>query len=124
MSTISSYDEALDFYPVAKSAAMSSKHSISDRVECSAPDAAGIHRQQIRHPIKHLPRGFIRESKQQNISRIDAVLEQVSYSISEGSCLARARARDNQHRSRRSCHRGKLLLVQFRRVIDVNRAGA
>src|SRR4029453_19676426 len=60
---------------ITESAAMPAQYPISDRVECPAPKSARIDRQQIRNPIEHLPGGFVGEREQQNISRIDSVLQ-------------------------------------------------
>ena len=68
--------------------------------------------------------GFVREGEQQNISRIDPVLEQVGHAIGERARLARARAGDDKERARRSGHGRELLLVQLRGVIDVDRCGS
>ena len=97
------------------------QHAVANGVKRSAPKAARVHRQQVRDPIEHLARGFIRESKEQNISRIDPVLEQVSDAICQRPRLAAARARDHEQGARRSRHRRELLLVQIRRVIDADR---
>jgi hypothetical protein len=90
-------------------------------MECPAPESARIHRQQIRDAIEHFARGFVREREQQNVSRIDPVLEQVRHAIGEGARFARARAGDHQDRPRRSGHRRELLFIQLRRVIDVGK---
>ena len=60
---------------------MSAQHSIADGMKGSAPKSTRIERQQIGNPIEHLPRSFIREGEQENIARIDPVLEQVGYSV-------------------------------------------
>ena len=92
-------------------------------MECSAPESARIHRQQIRDAIQHFAGCFIREREQQNISRIDPVLEQVRHAIREGSRFSRARSRDHKDRSGRSSDRRELLFVQLSGVIDVDRRG-
>ena len=54
---------------------MTPQHAIADRMKSAAPNSAGVDRQQIRHAIEHLSRGLVRESQEQDISRIDSVLE-------------------------------------------------
>ncbi len=71
--------------------------------------------------IEHLARGFVRESEQQDIARVDAVLEQVRDAIGERARLPAARAGDDQERPGRRRHRRELLLIQLRRVINVDR---
>ena len=92
-------------------------------MECSAPESARIHRQQIRDAIQHFAGCFVREREQQNISRIDPVLEQVRHAIREGARFSRARAGDHKDRARRSSHRRELLFVQLSGVINVDRRG-
>ena len=106
---------------IPERASMPAQHPIPDRVKGSAPESARVHRQKIRHAIEHLPRGFVRESEQQDIARIDAVLEQIGDAIGQRARLAAARAGDHQQRPRRRRHRRELLLIQLRRVIDVDR---
>ena len=106
---------------ITERASMPAQHSISDRVKRAAPEPAGIHRQKIRDAIEHLPRGLVRESEQQDIARVDPVLEQISDAISQRARLPAARAGDDQQRTRRRGHRRELLLIQLRRVIDVDR---
>ena len=60
---------------VTERAAVAAQHPVTDRVKCAAPKSAGIDRQQIRDAIEHLPRGFVREREQQNVARINSVLE-------------------------------------------------
>ena len=55
---------------------MAAQHPVPDRVKGPAPKSARIHRQQVRDPIQHLARGFVREGEEQYVPRIDAVLEQ------------------------------------------------
>ena len=100
---------------------MPAQHAIPDRMKRAAPKAARIHRQQIRHAIEHLPRGFIRKRKQQDIARVDPVLEQIRHAIGQRARLPAARAGDDQERPGRSRHRRELLLIELRRVIDVDR---
>ena len=106
---------------VTERAAVPAQHPIADRVKCAAPNPAGIDRQQIRDAIEHLPRGLVREREQQNISRIDSVLEQIRDAISERARFSRARAGDDEQRPGRRRHSRELLLIQLRRVIDVDR---
>jgi hypothetical protein len=60
---------------ITESAPVTAQYPVSDRVECPAPKAARIDGQQIRNSIEHLPRSFIRERQQQNISGINSVLQ-------------------------------------------------
>jgi len=86
-----------------------------------APKPACIDGQQIRNSIEHLPRGFIREREQQDISRIDPVLEQVRNPVGECARFATACACDHEQRTGRSRYSRKLLFIQLCRVIDVDR---
>jgi hypothetical protein len=60
---------------ITESAAVTAQYPISHRVECPAPKSAGIDGQQIRNAIEHLPGGFVGEREQQDISRINSVLQ-------------------------------------------------
>lgn len=100
---------------------MPAQHSISDRVKGAAPQSTRVHRQQIRDAIEHLTRGFIREREQKDIARVDAVLEQIRHAIRKRARLAAARTGDHQQRTGRRGHRRELLLIQLRRVINVDR---
>ena len=51
---------------------------------------------------------------------IDAVLEQVGHAIGQSACLTRAGAGDDEQRPWRRGDSRELLLVQLRRVIDVD----
>ena len=90
---------------------MASQHSIADRVKRPAPNPAGIDRQQVRHSIEHLPSGFVGEREQQNISRIDSVLEQVGHAIGQGARFARAGPGDDQLRAGLGGDGCELLLI-------------
>ena len=103
---------------------MPAQDPVSHRVKRPAPKSTRIDGQQIRDAIEHLPGGFVGEGEQQNISRIDSVLEQVRHAIGERARLPRARARDDKQRAGRRSHSRELLLIQFRRVIDVDRCGS
>ena len=87
---------------VTERGAVPAQNPISNRMECPAPESAGIHRQQIRDAIQHFARCFVREREQQNISGIDAVFEQVRHAICKGARFARARAGDHKDRAGRS----------------------
>ena len=97
------------------------QHSIPDRMKGAAPKPAGVDREQIRDAIQHLARGFVREGEEENVPRVDSVFEQIRHAISERARLAATRARDDKKRSRRRGHRRELLLIQLRRVIDIDR---
>ena len=90
---------------VTERAAVPAQHAIADGMKCAAPKSAGIDRQQIGDAIEHLARGFVREGEQQNVARVDPVLEQIGDAISERARFARARARDDEQRSGRRGHR-------------------
>ena len=57
-------------------------------VVCIGRRAARIDRQLIRDAPEHFTCSFVREREQQNISRIDPVLEQVRHAICEGPCFS------------------------------------
>ena len=106
---------------VTERAAVPAQHAVADGVKRSAPNPARVDRQQVRDPIQHLPRSLVREREQQNISGVDPVFEQIRYAISERAGLARARTGDDEQRTRRRRHGRQLLLIQLRRVIDMDR---
>ena len=106
---------------IAERAPVPAQHPISDRVKGAAPEPARVHRQKIRDAIEHLPRGLVRESEQQDVARVDSVLEQIGHAIRQRARLPAARAGDHQQRPRRRGHRRELLLIQLRRVINIDR---
>ena len=90
---------------ISESAAMPAQHPVADGMKRPAPESARVHRQEIGDPIEHLARGFVGEGEEQDVARIDAILEQVGDAISQGARLAAARAGDDQQRTRRRGHR-------------------
>src|SRR5207244_6109349 len=106
---------------ITESASVTAEDPISHRVERPTPKSAGIDRQQIRNAIEHLSRGFVREGEKQDIPRIDSVLEQISYAISERARLPRACPGDHEQWTGWRGHRCELLLIQFRRIINMDR---
>ena len=108
---------------VTERGAVPAQNPVSNRMECPAPESAGIHWQQIRDAIQHFTGCFVREREQQNISRIDAVFEQVRHAICKRARFARACSGDHKDRAGRSSHRRELLFVQLRGVVNVDRRG-
>ena len=106
---------------ITEGAAVPAQHPIADRMKRAAPEPAGIDRQKVGDAVEHLARGFVGEGEQQDVARIDAVLEQVGDAIGERARLAGAGAGDDEQRARRRRHGGVLLLVQLARVIDADR---
>ena len=106
---------------IPQRASVPAEHPVSDRVKRAAPEPTRIHRQEIRHAVEHLARGLVRESEEQDVARINPVLEQIRHAIRERPRLAAPRARDHQQGPRRCCDGRELLLIQLRRVIDIDR---
>ena len=96
---------------VTERGAVPAQDAVSHRMKCSAPESAGIERQQIRDAAQHFAGGFVRECEKQNVSRIDSVFQQVRNAIGEGACFPRARASDHKERTWRRSHCRKLLFV-------------
>ena len=105
---------------ISESAAVAAQHPVADGMKRPAPESARVDREEICDAIEHLARGFVGEGEEQDVARIDAVLEQVGDAIRQGARLAGAGAGDDQQRTRRRGHRGVLLLIQLRRVIDAD----
>ena len=78
---------------------MPAQHAIPDRVKRAAPKTARVDREKIRHAIEHLARSFVRKREQQDVARIDPVLDQVRDAISQRARLPAARARDDKQRT-------------------------
>ena len=102
---------------------MPAQNPVPYRMECPATESTGINRQQICDAIQHLAGSFVREREQQNVSRIDAVLEQIRDAIGEGARISRAGASDHKDRSGRSSDRRELLFIELSGVINVDRRG-
>src|SRR6266487_3827966 len=90
-------------------------------MKCSAPESAGIDREQSRDTAEHFPRSFISECEKQDIPRINPVFEQVGYAISKGTRLSRARAGNDKNGTGRRSNRCELLFVQFSGIIETDR---
>ncbi len=108
---------------VTERCAVPAQNPIAYRVECSAPQPARVHREQVGDAIQHFAGGFVRKREQQNISWIDPVLEQVRHAIRESARFTRAGAGDHKDGAGRSGHRGELLFIQLSGVIDMNGRG-
>ena len=90
---------------------MTAEHAVSDGMECATPKSAGINWQKIHDAIKHLSGGLIRKREEENISRVDSVLEQISDPVSKGAGFTAARTGNNEERTGCSGHRGELFLI-------------
>ena len=78
---------------IAERAAVPAQHAVADGMKRPAPEPARVDREEIRDAIEHLARGFVGEGEEQDVARIDAVLEQVGDAISQGARLAASRRR-------------------------------
>src|SRR5438105_127466 len=92
-------------------------------MECSAPKPTGIDREEIRDATQHLASSFVREREQQNISRINAVFEQIRHAIREGARFPGAGTSYHKERSGRRSYGRKLLFIELCDVIHMDRRG-
>ena len=69
-------------------------------------------RDQPRHSLQHLPRGFVGERHTENISGRDTLLDHVRNAISDDACLARTCPREDQDRPMGRLYGQLLLRVQ------------
>jgi hypothetical protein len=98
---------------------MATENAISDGMEGAAPKRTQILAEDVINAAHHFPRGFIRESEQQNTLGLHALLQEERDAVGQRAGLARARAGNHQRGSRHGGDGGVLLLVQFARVIDL-----
>ena len=103
---------------------MTPQNPVADRVEGPAPNAVGVRTEQLGDAPGHFPRRFVGESEQQDLPRLDPVLQQPRHAVGQRARLAAARPGDDQRGAAGRSHRGQLLLVEFRAVIDAVRRGA
>ena len=106
---------------ITEGAPVPPQHAVADGMKRPAPEPAGVDREQIGDAVEHLAGGLVREGEEEDVARVDALLEQVGDAIGEGARLARAGPGDDEQRSRRRGHGRVLLFVQFARVIDADR---
>ncbi len=58
-----------------------------------APEPTGIDWQKVGHSVEHLAGGFVREGQQEDVARIDPILQKVSDTISKGARLCPSQPR-------------------------------
>src|SRR5882724_963169 len=89
----------------------------------STPKLAQFASDQIRDSPHHFGGGFVREREQQNPFRRNPLLQQIRDAISQRARFARTRARDDKRRAGRRGDGGKLLRIEFARVINLQMNG-
>ena len=94
------------------------EQAIADRVERAAPDATGIDGDELLDAAQHLAGSLVGEGQQQDVLRIDAILDEPRHAVGEGARLAAAGAGDDQQRSLAGHHHFELLGVELLVVPD------
>ena len=87
----------------------------------AAPDAGRVNREEVDDPVEHLAGGFVRKGEEEDVARVDPVLEQIGDAIGEGARFARAGPGDDKQRPGWGGDGGVLLRVGLRCVIDADR---
>ncbi len=106
----------------AERVGVAAQEPVGHGMERPAPDARDVVGQEIAHPLQHFARGLVGEGQEQDVLRLDPVLDQVGDPVGQRPGLAAARPRDDEDRPRLGHDRGILLVVERGAVIDL-RAG-
>ena len=85
--------------PVAEPRRLAAQDPAARGVEREDPEPAPAAAEHLVEPLAHLARGLVRERDREDLLRLDAVrVDQVRDAVREDARLARARARDHEHR--------------------------
>jgi hypothetical protein len=99
---------------VTDRSSMTPQHEIRDAMKCSAPYTMDVLRsRQSFDASQHLARRPIRECREHDPLRRNALLDEISDSISDRPRLTRACTGHNERGFRLRSHNAKLLLVQL-----------
>ena len=97
--------------------------AVADGVEGATPNAVGIGSEQFGNASGHFAGRFVGEGEEEDLPRLDPVLEQPGHAVGERACLAAAGAGDDQRGATRRGDGSELLLVQLGRVVDAGAGG-
>ena len=97
---------------------MAAEDTVSNRVEGAAPEPIGGSGKEVVHTLRHLASGLVCKSEKEDGSGGNALLEDPSHTICEGSGFSTARSGNDKCRSAGICDGGELLIVQFGGVVD------
>ncbi len=96
---------------ITKRAPVPAQNSVAHGVERPAPNPLASTGNKFATRPEHFARGFVCEREQQDVARIDPVLEQIRHALCERPRLTPAGAGDDQKRTGRCSHGRQLLLV-------------
>ena len=102
---------------------VSAEDAVADRVECAAPEPIGGAGDECVHPLGHFTRGFVRESEEQDGAGGHALFQNPSHAVGQCACLSTPGTGNDQRRTTGRCHSSKLLLVEFRGIVDAAGGG-
>ena len=104
---------------VAKQIGVLAQNPRANGMERAAPKRRQLPAQQIGDAPHHFAGGFVGEREQQNSVRRNTLLQQICDAIGKRARLAGTRAGDDERRAGRRGDGGKLLRIQFARVINL-----
>ena len=110
--------EDREIRPITDRLGVAAKQAIADRVKGAAPDAARVDGHQLLDAAEHLAGGLVGESQQEDVLRIDAVLNEARHAVGEGARLSAAGTRDHQQWSLAGHDHLQLLGIQVLVVAD------
>jgi hypothetical protein len=94
---------------VADRLGVPAEEPVGRRVERAAPDPPRIDGDELLDAREHLAGGLVGEGQQQDVRRIDAVLDQARNAVGEGAGFAAAGAGDDEDRAVARHHHLELL---------------
>ena len=92
---------------------------VADGVERPAPEAVRAVGQEVGDALQHLAGGLVGEGQQEDVLRLDAVLQEVGDAVGQRARLAATRPGDDEHRPRPGGDGLALLGVEFAGVVDL-----
>ena len=98
---------------------MSAQNAIANRVKGAAPERRDVRAQNVGHAAHHFLGCFVREYKQEDALRRNALFEQIGDAVNQCARFSRSSSGNDERRPGHRRHGGMLLRVQFARVVDL-----
>ena len=90
---------------------MTPQNPTANRMKRAGPQVGGVLWNELAHPLHHFPRRLVRKCQQQNLARLDPVIEQPRHSIRQRPGFSRTRTGNDQRLARRRTNRLVLLRI-------------
>ena len=75
---------------------MATQNAVSHRVKGPPPHLADVEGHQGAHPIKHLLGGLVGEGQEEDVARLDSLVQKVGHPVGQGPRLSRSGSCDHQ----------------------------